>query len=102
MSDANLVQPETATAAPRATSLVSARKPNTSSAGMIESFVFELDAYCENGHATHANASDAASRGPPNFRPTSASPISVSVSNRIDVAWTAGSVSHLWLQPKTR
>ena len=35
------------------------------SAGGIMSFVFEFDAYCENGHATHANASVAAESRPP-------------------------------------
>src|SRR5690349_13144893 len=99
-SDANFVQPERATAAPRAAGLVSARNPQTRSAGAIESFVLEFDAYCENGHATHANARRAASRGPPNLRPTSASPMRQIVSKRIDVKWTAGSESHLWLQPK--
>ena len=66
----------------------------------MASFVFEFDAYWENGHATQANASVAASRGPPKRRPTSASPMRQIVSNRIDVKCTAGSVSHLWLQPK--
>ena len=77
--------PRAATAAPRPKSLVRTRKPNTRSAGMIESFVFELDAYWVNGHAAHANASVAPSRGPPNRRPTSASPTSASRSKRIDV-----------------
>ena len=36
-----------------------------SSAGWIMSFVFELDAYCENGHATQAKPSVAARRAPP-------------------------------------
>ena len=71
-----------------------------SRAGAIASFVFELDAYWENGHVTHANASAAASGGPPNRRPTSASPIRQIVSKRIDVRWTARKPSHLWLQPK--
>ena len=51
--------------------------------------MFELEAYWENGHATHANASAAASGGPPNRRPTSASPIRQIVSNRIEVRCTA-------------
>ncbi len=71
-----------------------------SSAGAIASFVFELDAYCVNGHATHANARVAASRGPPKRRPTSASPSSASRSKRIEVKCTAGSESHWPLQPK--
>ena len=41
---------------------------------MIASFVFEFDAYCVNGYAAQANASVAASRGPPKRRPTSAEP----------------------------
>src|SRR5207245_2400117 len=98
--EANFVQPESATAAPRATGLVKARKPQIKSAGPIESFVFELDAYCVKGHATHAKASAAASRGPPKRRPTSASPTIASRSKRIEVKCTAGSESHWPLQPK--
>ena len=71
-----------------------------SSAGAIESFVFELDAYCVNGHAAHENAAAAASRGPPKRRPTSASPNSASRSNRIDVKCTELSRSHLCDHPK--
>ena len=41
---------------------------------MIASFVFEFDTYSVNGYAAQANASVAASRGPPKRRPTSASP----------------------------
>ena len=73
-----------------------------SSAGWIMSFVFELDAYCENGQATQANASVAASSRPPKRSPTSQSPTRQSRSQRIDVAWAAGSVSHFPLQPKTQ
>ena len=73
-----------------------------SSAGPIESFVFELEAYCVNGHAAHANAAAAPTRGPPSRRPTSPRPTSAIRSNRIEVKWTAGSVSHLWLQPNSR
>src|SRR5947208_502205 len=72
------------------------------SAGAIASFVFELDAYCVNGHAAQAKAAAAPIRGPPRRRPTSARPRSASRSKRIDVKWTEGSLSHLWLQPKTR
>ncbi len=67
---------------------------------MIVSFVFELDAYCVNGYAAHANASTAARRAPPKRRPTSHSPMIVSMSNRIDVKCTAGRSSHFPLQPR--
>ena len=71
-----------------------------SSAGAIVSFVFELAAYWLNGQATQANASVAASRAPPNRRPTSASLSRQMPSKRIEVNLTAGRLSHLWLQPK--
>ena len=64
---------------------MSTANPQMRSAGAIASFVFELDAYCVNGHAAHVNAAVAASRGPPKRRPTTASPTIASKSNRIDV-----------------
>ena len=67
---------------------------------MIESFVFEFDAYCVNGYAAQAKASAAPSGSPPNRRPTSQSPSRQRMSNAIDVKCAAGSVSHLPLQPK--
>ena len=70
--------------------------------GINESFVFELDAYCVNGYAAHANASVAASRKPPKRRPTSQSPIMLSTSNRIDVKCAAGRSSHFPLHPTAR
>ena len=66
------------------------------------SFVFELDAYWENGHAAQANASVAARRAPPKRQPTSQSPAMQRRSQRIEVACAVGSVSHFPLQPKTR
>src|SRR5947199_6753460 len=102
MSDANFVQPESATNAPRAGALVNTANPHTRSAGPIASFVLELDAYCVNGHATHANAAAAPSRGPPSRRPTNASPSSAIRSNTIAVKCTDGSESHLWLHLKSR
>ena len=76
MSAANFVQPASATAAPRAHGDDASQKPQTRSAGMIASFVFEFETYCVNGYAAQANASVAASRSPPKRRPTSASPSS--------------------------
>ena len=74
-----------------------------SSAGWIKSFVFELEAYCVNGHATQANASVAAeSRRRRTAARRARARAAQSRSQRIDVACTAGSVSHLPLQPKTR
>ena len=65
--------------------------------------MFELDAYCVNGHATQANASIAASRGPSEPPPPDErEPDDASRSQRIVVACAAGSVSHLPLQPKKR
>src|SRR5689334_12549838 len=49
ISDANFVQPESAPKTPRPTGDVTSQKPQIRNAGMIESFVFELDAYCVNG-----------------------------------------------------
>ena len=58
---------------------------------MIASFVFEFDAYCVNGHATHANASVAAESRPAEAGARRApSPSSASTSKRIDVKCTAG------------
>ena len=53
------------------------------------------------GYAAHANASVAASRGPPKRRPTSASPIRQSASKSSEVACAAQSSSHFPVQPKT-
>src|SRR4051812_32308911 len=91
ISDENFVQPAAATNAPRAGELVSNAKPQTRIAGAIESFVLELEAYCVNGHAAHANAAAAPTRGPPSRRPTKPSPIRASRSKRIDVKCTDGS-----------
>jgi hypothetical protein len=68
---------------------------------MIVSFVFAFRAYAVNGYEAHANARIAASRAPPNRRPTRTRPRTASRSNAIDVACAAGSVSHFPLQPKT-
>ena len=70
--------------------------------GISVSFVFELEAYCVNGYAAHANASVAASRKPPKRRPTSQRPSMLSRSNAIDVKCAAGRSSHLPFQPRTR
>jgi hypothetical protein len=67
---------------------------------MIESFVFEFDAYCVNGYAAHANASVAPSGTPPKRCPTSHSPSRQRMSNAIDVKCDAGSESHFPVQPK--
>ena len=69
---------------------------------MIASFEFAFETYCVNGYAAHANASVAASRGPPKRMPTSASPSNASRSNRIDVACAAGRASHFPDQPNAR
>ena len=90
------------TDAPRAHGEVTSQKPQIRNAGRIASFVFELETYCVNGYAAHANASVAARRVPPKRRPTSASPSRQSRSNAIDVACAAGRSSHFPLQPRTR
>ena len=69
---------------------------------MIASFVFALEMYCVNGYAAHENARTAPRRAPPKRRPTSHSPRIESRSKSLDVKRTAGSVSHLPLQPKAR
>ena len=81
---------------------VQSQKPQIRKAGMIASFVFELEAYCVNGYAAQANASVTPSRLPPNRRPTSPSPSRQSRSNAIDVKCEAGRSSHFPLQPKKR
>src|ERR671935_1121367 len=73
-SGANFVQPDSATAAPRANGEVTSQKPQIRKSGGSASFVFELETYCVNGYAAQANASVAASRGPPKRSPTSARP----------------------------
>src|SRR5690242_11124951 len=84
MSGANFVQPDSATAAPRANGEVSSQKPQIRKSGGSASFVFELDTYCVNGYAAHAKASVAASRVPPKRSPTSARPARQSRSNPIE------------------
>src|SRR5205823_10439418 len=101
-SGANFVQPESATAAPRAAGQVTSQKPQIRNSGGSASFVFELETYCVNGYATQAKASVAASLVPPKRRPTSARPSRQRRSNAIELAWAAGSVSHLPLQPNAR
>ena len=69
---------------------------------MIASFVFELDAYCVNGYAAHANASIAPSRAPPKRQADEPEAEHASRSNAIDVKCAAGRASHLPLQPSRR
>src|SRR6266567_6173387 len=102
MNAANFVHPANATKMPRAHGDVTSQKPQMRNAGSSASFVFELDAYCVNGYAVHANASVAANTGPPNRKPTSPSPRMQSRSKAITVACAAGKVSHLPLQPSAR
>ena len=66
------------------------------------SFVFDIDEYWENGQATQAKPRVAASRAPPNRRPTSHMPTRQSGSQRIDVAWAVGSLSQTPDQPKAQ
>ncbi len=73
-----------------------------SSAGPIESFVFEFEAYCVNGHVTQANASTAARRSPPKRRPARVSPSRQTRSHAIDVACAARRRSHFPDQPKAQ
>ena len=56
-SAANFVHPARARNAPRANADVTSQKPKIRNTGMIASFVFELDTYCVNGYAAHANGS---------------------------------------------
>src|SRR5215471_12822711 len=65
ISAANFVHPASAENAPRAQGDVSNQKPQIRNAGSNASFVFELDAYCVNGYAVHANASVPPRSGPP-------------------------------------
>ncbi len=102
MSDANLLQPDSAPNTPRPAGDDASQKPKMRRHGMIASFVFEFDAYCVNGYAAHANASVAASRAPPKRRPTRKRPIIDNRSNRIDVKCTEGRLSHFPLQPNAR
>src|SRR5918996_972528 len=102
ISAANFVQPANDANAPRSPGDAAKKNPRIRNAGRIESFVFELDVYCVNGYAAHANGSVAASRWPPKRQPTSASPSMHSASKAIDVKCAAGSESHFPLQPKSR
>ena len=93
ISEANFVQPARARrTTPRPTGDETSQKPQMRKPACSASFVFELDAYCVNGYAAHANASVAASCRPPKRRPTSQSPSMQSRSNAIDVKCAAGSV----------
>src|SRR5207302_3453178 len=83
IKDANLVNPDSAPNAPRATGDETSQNPQMRKHGMSESFVFELEAYCVNGYAAHANVSAAPSCAPPKRRPTSHSPSMQSRSNAI-------------------
>ena len=65
------------------------QKPQIRNAGMIASFALELDTYCVNGFAAHANAKTAASRVPPKRRPTAARPRASTSKSRV-VNRTAG------------
>src|SRR5262245_47968055 len=100
MSAPNFVQPATATEAPRAQSEVTSTNPARRKTGMIASFVFEFSVYAVNGYAAQPNASSTASRGPPKRSPTRTRSSAARRSNAIEVAWAAGSESHLPLQPK--
>src|SRR6476661_3144626 len=102
MSAANFVQPESAAKTPRPAGDVTSQNPQMRNAGMIESFVFEFDAYCVNGYAAHANASVAASVVPPKRKPTSQSPSRPSRSKAIAVNCTEGKcvTGHFPFQPK--
>src|SRR5207302_9441627 len=102
MSDANLLHPDSAPNTPRPVGDDASQKPKMSRHGMIESFVFEFDAYCVNGYAAHANASVEASRVPPKRNPTRKSPTIDSRSNRSDVKCTADRLAHLPLHPIAR
>ena len=95
-----MVQPATATAAPRAHADVESQKPRTRNAGMIASFVFAFSVYAVNGNAAQPKARSAASRIPPKRSPTSTSARTARRSNAIEVACAAGSESHFPLQPK--
>src|SRR5919106_6412926 len=64
-SVANFVHAASAASPPRAGGAEAAKNPQIRSAGMTASFVFELEAYCVNGFATHASANTAARRLPP-------------------------------------
>src|SRR3954463_3699077 len=99
---ANFVQPESATAAPRAAGEVTSQKPQIRKSGGSASFVFELETYCVKGYATQAKASVTASLVPPNRRPTRARPSTHSRSNRIELRCAAGRSSHLPVQPRIR
>ena len=63
-SVANFVQPDSATLAPRNHGTFTSQKPKIRKTGTIASFVFDIDTYCVNGNAAHANASAAPSQRP--------------------------------------
>src|SRR5436190_10077396 len=73
-SGANFVQPESATAAPRAHGEVTSQKPQIRKSGGSAAFVFELGTYCVKGYGTQAKASVGARRVPPEGSPTRANP----------------------------
>src|SRR5918994_863793 len=102
ISDANLVQPDSAVSAPRAPGLLTSQNPQTRNAGTRASLVLELDAYWVKGYAVQANASVAARRIPPKRSPTRTRPASVNRSKRIAVKWAAGSSSHRPDQPNSQ
>ena len=69
---------------------------------MIASFVFELDTYCVNGYAAHANGER---RGEPRAAEAASDerqPEQREQVERSDVQWAAGSSSHFPLQPNSR
>src|ERR1041384_3053015 len=78
------------------------QKPQMRSAGVIASFEFAFSVYAVNGNEAHAKGSVAASRHPPNRRPTSSSPKIASRSHAMLVKCAAGRSSHLPGQPKSQ
>ena len=97
-----MLHPDSAPNTPRPTGDDASQKPKIKRQGMIESLVFELEAYWVNGYAAHANASVAARRVPPKRRPTRNNPTIESRSNKIEVKCTAGRLSHFPLHPTAR
>ena len=101
-SAANFVQPASAAKPPRSPGDAAKQNPQISNAGRIASFVFELDAYCVNGYAAHANgerrreplAAEAPAR-------RARGRATQRTSNASEVKCAAGRSSHLPVQPKS-
>ena len=76
-------------------------EPKMRNAGRIESFVFDIDAYCVNGYAAHANGSVAASRRRRTASPRARAPSCRAGRTRATVQCAAGGRPTCPVQPKS-